>query len=175
MGNSPRLFYPLFPLLQKRCLLRFGYGVWVLELSWTLFWISCKDSHVNEINFSRLVFVKKVINGNIAVVNDPVLHTLCLDTTDSCRHHKIRLRRQRILGDPQVPKAHVAFDEGERSLFESLRFHALCPLVTDPLFSLKKPAERARRLSKRKICNFCVRVQATVWYPSINNFISIQF
>ena len=100
VGNSPRLFYPLFPLLQKRCLLRFGYGVWVLELSWTLFWISCKDSHVNKINFSRLVFVKKVINGNIAVVNDPVLHTLCLDTTDSCRHHKIRLRRQRIPGRP---------------------------------------------------------------------------
>ena len=104
VANSPRLFYPLFPLLQKRCLLRFGYGVWVFELSWTLFWISCKDSHVNEINFSRLVFVKKVINGNVAVVNDPVLH-ICA-TTDSCRHNKIRLRSLSILEDPQVTQPH---------------------------------------------------------------------
>ena len=103
-GNSPRLFYPLFPLLQKRCLLRFGYGVWVFELSWTLFWISCKDSHVNEINFSRLVFINKVINGNVAVVNDPVLH-MCV-TTDSCRHDKIRLHSLSILEDPQVTQAH---------------------------------------------------------------------
>ena len=48
-----------------------------------MFRISRKHPHIEELDFRRLVFLKKVINGDDPVENDPVLHSDS-DSTKSC-------------------------------------------------------------------------------------------
>ena len=62
--NPPGFFNPFSPLFKKHLFLRFGNRQWEFELHWTLFRITCKDPHIDELDNGRPVFLQKLVKGN---------------------------------------------------------------------------------------------------------------